>query len=172
MKYILRCLKKFYKIFVLILILSCANTMPAFSENDDDICISIDSFYLNLGWGLTYTPKNIDKNQTIFPLLKFVEEHYEELSKSKHEYLAWIENSNDKNFPYRMQIIDNEAEKPKTRSFRLKKEETCIYILMKILSEEICGEEKVSIKEEPLSLYLVAEKIDRDSNKPCNSGNR
>ena len=155
------------KFCILISLLSFALINPAFSENDDDICISIGSFSLDLEWSLAYHPEVLENNETVFPLLKFVEENYDELSKTKHSYLAWIEKSNDKKFPYKLGISDDAVKENKIRYFLLKNEEDSISVLIKIISESVFGDKKITLKDEPLSLYLVAKKVDRDSNVPC-----
>ncbi len=155
------------KIFILLSFFSVFFASPAFAEFDDDIVISIGSFSLDFGWFLDYRPSVLDKNEAIFPLLKFVEENYDELSKTKLSYLAWIEKSNDKKFPYKLGISDDAVKENKIRYFLLKNEEDSISVLIKIISESVFGDKKITLKDEPLSLYLVAKKVDRDSNVPC-----
>ena len=143
----------------LILVAAVALSSVAVAEFDDDILISVGEFSLYFGWGLTYTPETLDENETIFPLLQFVESNYDALEKTKRRIYAEISNiKSDEKRPYTLFVSDSDGadEDERCKTYHLKTEAESVGVLLSLLSESVPNAKRA--EKETVTLYIVVEK--------------
>lgn len=154
------------KIF-LILAAAVALSSVAFAEFDDDILISVGEFSLYFGWGLTYTPETLDENETIFPLLQFVESNYDALEKTKRRIYAEISNrKSDEKRPYTLFVSESDGadEDERCKTYHLKTEAESVGVLLSLLSESVPNAKRA--EKETVTLYIVVEKHGQEITPP------
>ena len=155
-------MKKRILIFALIL-LNAFCAFSAHAEFDDNIRLEAGSFCLDFGWGLTYTPETLDNSESIFPLLKFVEENYDELKTVKKSFWSEILKKSDQNGDfYELWVSEhNDSEAGDLKTYRVKSESEAVQILLECVAS--CVKKVNPLKNKLLTLYLVAKKFERES---------
>lgn len=154
------------KIFLITLFLSFV-LVPVFAEFDDDIYISVGGFSLYFGWGLTYTPETLDENETIFPLMQFVESNYDALEKTKRRIYAEISNrKSDEKRPYMLFVSESDGtdEDERCTTYHLKTEAESVGVLLSLLSDSVPNAKRA--EKETVTLYIVVEKHSQEITPP------
>lgn len=150
-------------------------SLSAHAEFDDNIRIEVGSFCLDFGWGLTYTPETLDNSKAIFPLLKFVEENYDDLKTVKKYILSEILKKSDQNGDFYELWVQESSEETfesvenaDLKKYRVKSEAEAVQILLERVAS--CVKTVKPLKSKMLTLYLVARKFERESNEPSWTG--
>ena len=140
-------------------------SLSAHAEFDDNIRLEVGSFCLDFGWGLTYSPETLDNSESIFPLLKFVEENYDELKTVKKSFWSEIFKKSDQNGEvYELWVSKhNDSDDGDLKKYRVKSEAEAVQILLERLAS--CVKKVNPLKSKVLTLYLVARKFERESNE-------
>ena len=145
-------MKKRIMLFFMLVFFSIASV---YAEYDDDITISVGNFELRLGWGLSYYPESIDKNETILPLLLCVEKYYNQLKQINRSFN--VELSSSKTAPGSCELIVWERDIDNYRSYNCKTEEECVSVLVNLVSKLI-PVAKPGENNDELTMYLVIKK--------------
>lgn len=150
-------------------------SLSAHAEFDDNIRLEVGSFCLDFGWGLTYTPETLDNSKAIFPLLKFVEENYDDLKTVKKYILSEIFKKSDQNGDFYELWVQESSEETfesvenaDLKKYRVKSEAEAVQILLERVAS--CVKTVKPLKSKMLTLYLVARKFERESNEPSWTG--
>ena len=150
-------------------------SLSAHAEFDDEIRIEAGSFCLDFGWGLTYTPETLDNSKSIFPLLKFVEENYDDLKTVKKYILSEIFKKSDQKGEFYELWVQESSEKTSDsvenaefKKYCVKSEAEAVQILLERVAS--CVKKVKPLKSKMLTLYLVARKFERESNEPSWTG--